>query len=163
MKKWLLLIILFTTLKTFSQHDVMMLEKKGDRLMTFGEGSIITLKTIYNQWFSGEIEDLRHDTIYINGQAFNYKEVSAIRIEGKKMNYSNNGFILMEAGVGVLLLGAVNGLYRHDQAKDWYKTSSFIVAGALLLTGFLLIRSRSKTYTLGKKFRLEYLTINPYK
>ncbi|MBS1917862.1 MAG: hypothetical protein JST87_16445 [Bacteroidetes bacterium] len=163
MKKWLLLLFLFTVLKSFSQNDVLMLEKKGDRLMTYGAGSLISLKTIYNQWFTGEIEDLRHDTIYINGQAFNYKEVSAVKIEGRKLNYSNDGFILMEAGVGVLLLGAVNGLYRGDQAKDWYKTSSFIVSGALLLVGYLLIRSRSKTYNLGKKFKLEYLTINPYK
>ena len=91
MKKWLLFFFLFTTIKSYCQNDVLMLEKKGDRLQTYGAGSSITFKTVYNQWFSGTIELLRHDSLFMNGQIFHYKEITAINIERTKLNYQVDG------------------------------------------------------------------------
>ena len=42
-------------------------------------GDPMSFETIYGQWFSGTIQDLHHDTVYIAGQAFNYNEIAVIR------------------------------------------------------------------------------------
>src|SRR6202000_2558906 len=109
---------------TQAQSDVIVLEKKGANIKTFATGMDITMQTVYNQWFTGNIEAIRHDSIFLNGLAFHYKEIAGIRIERNKLNYETDGVLLMAAGGGVLLLGAVNGLYRHDKAKSWYTTGS---------------------------------------
>ena len=160
MNKLLLLFFLFLSVHGYAQTDVLILEKKGANVKTFAAGTDITLETIYNQWFSGTIEALRNDTVFLNGIGFHYKEIAAIRAERTKLNYRTDGSLLVAAGGGVLLLGAVNGLYRKDQAKDWYTTTSFITAGSLLILGILILKSQYKTYTLGKKYTVEYLALS---
>ena len=132
-------------------------------MRTFAVGMPLIMQTIYDQWFDGTITAIRHDSIFVNGFPFHYKEISALRWERPKLNYRTDGVLLMIAGGGVLLLGAVNGLYRGDQFKDWYRPGSFITAGALLATGFLLIKLRFKKYHLGKKYTIQYLELNPNK
>jgi hypothetical protein len=163
MKKTILLFCLFASLHGYAQTDVFILEKNGANVKTFAAGTDITMETIYKQWFQGTIELIRHDSIFINGIAFHYKEIAAIRMDRTKINYQTDGTLLMAAGVGVLLLGAVNGLYRGDQVKNWYAPASFITAGGLLLLGYLCRRSANKTYLLGKKYTLQYLALSANK
>jgi hypothetical protein len=160
MKKLLLASSFFIALQCCAQNDVMMLEKNGERVKTFGPGVSIQFETIYQQWFQGTIDFLRNDTVYINGTAFNYKEIATIKINRKHLNYEADGAILVTAGAGVLLIGAINGLIRHDPASAWYTTTSYITSGALLLLGYLLLHSINKTYHLGKKFTLQYLALS---
>lgn len=160
MKKLLLLFSFFIALHCYSQNDVMMLEKNGERIKTFGPGVDIEFETIYQQWFQGTIDFLSHDSVYINGAVFHYKEIAAIRLYRKHLNYQADGAILVTAGAGVLAIGAINGLIRHDPASAWYTTTSYITSGALLLLGYLLLRSVNKTYHLGKKFTLQYLALS---
>lgn len=123
----------------------------------------LSIETVYDQWLEGYITAVRHDSIFLNGNPFHYKEIHAIRMERTKLNYTTDGALLMIAGGGVLLLGAVNGLYRGDQLKDWYKPVSFITAGTFLAVGFLMLKSRYKKYVFGKKYSLQYLELNPNK
>ena len=90
-------------------------------------------------------------------------EIKTIRFERTKLNYKADGLILMIAGGGVLMLGAVNGLYRGDPASQWYTPVSYITAGALLGLGFLLLHSQYKKYHLGKKYMLQYLSVTSNK
>jgi hypothetical protein len=138
---------------------VLVLEKNGENVKTFAASMDITMETIYNQWFSGTIEAIRHDSLYINGAAFHYKEIAVIRRERTKLNYQTDGSLLMIAGGGVLLLGAVNGLYRSDPARKWFTPTSFITAGGLLLLGFFIRKSQFQKYRLGKKYSLQYLAL----
>lgn len=160
MKKLFLLFSLFTASYCYAQNDVIMLEKNGERVKTFAAGTDITMETIYQQWFQGTIELLRNDSIFINGAVFSYKEIAAIRLDRKHLNYQADGVLLTAAGGGVLLLGAINGLIRHDQVSAWYSTTSYITSGALLLLGFLCLHSATKTYMIGKKFTLQYLALS---
>jgi hypothetical protein len=163
MKEVFLLICLFASVSVYAQTDVFVLEKKGENVKTFAAGTEIALETVYQQWFEGTIEAIRHDSVFINGIAFHYKEIAAIRLNRNKLNYRTDGTLLMAAGGGVLVLGAVNGLYRGDPAKSWYAPASYITAGGLLLLGYLILRSANKTYTLGGKYTLEYLALSANK
>jgi hypothetical protein len=136
MKKILLLFSFFTAFHCYSQNDVIMLEKKGERVKTYGAGVDIEFETIYQQWFQGTIDLVRHDSIFINGSVFHYKEIAAIRLYRKHLNYQTDGALLMTAGAGVLLLGAVNGLVRHDPVSAWYTTTSYIIIARLFIIAF---------------------------
>ncbi len=119
----------------------------------------ITFETVYGQWFTGTIDDLRRDTIYINGQAFSYKEIAAISRERTKLSNRGTGVLLMTAGAGLFAISAVNGGLRHDEPKDWYKPTGVIIGGALIASGVILVATAKKYYTLGGRFKLQYLQI----
>jgi hypothetical protein len=146
-----------------AQTDVLELKKNGSNIRTYSPGMYLVMETIYDQWFEGNITAIRHDSVFVNAFPFHYKEIKSIRFQRSKWNYKANGLILMIAGGGVLLLGAVNGLYRGDPAGQWYKPAGYITAGALLVGGYLFLKAEYKKYPIGKKFTLEYLEINPNK
>jgi hypothetical protein len=163
MKTLLFVLLFLQALSLHAQTDVLVLEKKGANLRTYATGTEISLQTIYHQWFDGTIEAIRHDSIFFNGLAFHYREIAQIRLERKKLNYRGDGTLLLVAGGGVLVLGAVNGLIRQDQPRIWYSTASFITAGGLMGLGFLLRGSLYKKYTLGRKYSLRYLELGASK
>ncbi|PWT75927.1 MAG: hypothetical protein C5B59_07760 [Bacteroidetes bacterium] len=168
MKKWLLVFYLCPYIALAQNipkdsNDVFILQKKGANVRTYAPGMPLAIETIYDQWFDGVITAIRHDSIFINNIAFHYKEIKTLRRERTKLNYTADGTILIIAGGGVLLLGAVNGLYRGDAPKDWYKPASYITAAAFILGGIILIKSKYKTYPLGKKYTIHYLELNPNK
>ena len=157
------LLALLIPLFGFSQSDLLMLNKNSAHELTFATGMHFNFETTYQQWFEGTITAIRHDSVFVNGMPFHYKEIKTVRRERTKLNYQTDGTLLMIAGGGVLLLGAVNGLYRGDPANSWYTTTSFIVAGTLLAGGFILTRLHYKKYPIGKKYSLQYLELNPNK
>ena len=144
-----------------AQRDMIVLEKNGNNVKTYSEGIDISFETIYHQWFNGMITAVRHDSIFIDGFPFHYKEIATIKKERKSLNYEADGVLLMVAGGGVILLGAVNGWYRGDNAGSWYTATSYITAGALLIGGYLLTKARYKYYHLGKKYKLTYISLDP--
>jgi hypothetical protein len=162
MKK-MILIFSFLPLFCIAQTDVIILLRHGAHLRTYTPGMAIQLETVYNQWLGGTITIIRHDSLFLDGIPFHYKEIMALKRDRTKLNYATDGILLMIAGGGVLVLGAVNGLIRSDPPKYWYTPASFITAGSLLGLGIFLRASRSKQYLLGKKYSLEYLAVSPLK
>lgn len=161
--RYRIIILLFCCIPfiTEAQTDVLVLKKRGAHVRTYTVGDEIMMETVYRQWFTGIIMDLRHDSIYINGQAFHYKEVRAIRRTHYNFGNTVLPYGMMAAGAGIFILNAVNGAYRHDKAKDWYTRSSVITGASLLIGGFILSRfTRSTTYRLGHRFKLDYLELN---
>jgi hypothetical protein len=156
-----IIILAFCAIPFFSQaqHDVLALEKNGMHVRSYTIGDPMTFRTIYGQWFSGAIEDLRRDTIYIAGQAFSYKEIGAIARDRTKFNPKAWGVGAMTVGAGVFLLGAVNGGLQGTQSSQWYSTSGLVLGTALITGGVLLLTVPKKYYTLGGKFQLQYLQI----
>ena len=155
------LILLFYIIPAFclAQHDVLVLEKRGMHVRTYAIGDPMTFRTVYDQWFTGTIDDLRKDTVYIAGQSFNYKEIAAISRIKTKWDNRNTGMILTTAGVGLFAIGAINGALRHDEPSEWYTTSGIIVGSALITAGVLFLVTSKKYYNLGGKYKLQYLQI----
>jgi len=155
-------ILLFCLIPFFgrAQNDVLILQRRGMHVKAYTIGDQLTFKTVYGQWFTGNIEDMHHDTIYIVGQAFSYKEIAAIQRINTNINYGSIGTLMMVAGGGFMAIGAINGLLRHDPAGQWYTTSGYIIGGTLVGVGFLLSRVTAKNYNLGGRFKLQYLQIS---
>jgi hypothetical protein len=160
MKKIIAAILFLMPLISFAQTDVLILQKNGRNIKTYETGQTIIFKTIYDQWLGGTITMMRNDSIFLNNMPFHVHEIAAIRNEGTKWNYVTDGTILIIAGVGVLVLNVVNGLYRNDKAGTWISTSGWITAGAFIIGGLLLKRARYSDYTVGKKYTLHYLNMH---
>jgi hypothetical protein len=159
MKKVILSILLLLPLITIAQTDVLILKKYGKNIKTYETGQTIIFKTIYDQWLGGTITAMRNDSIFLNDIPFHVHEIAAIRYEGTKWNYVNDGTLLIIAGVGVLVLNVVNGLYFNEKAGTWIATSGWITAGAFIIGGLLLKRARYSDYNMGKKYTLHYLNM----
>jgi hypothetical protein len=165
MRKIVILIICLIPFLSHAQNDVLVLTKRGMHVRAYTVGDPISFETVYGQWFTGDISDLRRDTIYINGTAFSYKEIDAIKRDRQGLNrwtgHDNRGtgIILTTAGAGLFAIGAFNGARRGDKAKEWFTTSGYIIGGALIGTGVYLIASVKKYYRLGGRYKLQYLQI----
>jgi hypothetical protein len=159
MKKIIPAILFLLPLISPAQTDVLILQKKGRNIKTYDIGQTIVFKTIYDQWLGGTITMMRNDSIFLNSIPFHVHEIAAIRYEGSQWNYVNDGTLLIIAGVGVLVLNVVNGIYRDDKAGTWIATSGWITAGAFIIGGLLLKRARYSDYNIGKKYTLHYLNM----
>src|SRR5579871_1379930 len=158
MQKLLILFICLIPFFSSAQHDVLVLQRRGMHERAFTIGDPMTFKTVYGQWFNGTIEDLRHDTVYIAGQAFNYNEIAVIR-RMSKAGWSRAGTYMLIIGGGFAAISAFNGLYRHDQPNQWFSTTGYIIGGALLAGGAVATFFTPKYYKLGGRFKLTYLQI----
>jgi hypothetical protein len=160
MQRILILLFCLTPLLSRAQHDVLALEKNGMHVRSYTVGDPMTFETVYGQWFTGTIDDLHHDTVYINGQAFSYKEIAALaREKTTGLTGKGTGIAAIIVGGGVFGLGAFNGAYRGDPAKSWYTTSGVVLGSALIATGVVLLATAKKYYKLGGRFKLQYLQI----
>ena len=160
MKKIIVAFLVLLPFFSSAQTDVLILQKKGRNIKTYEIGQNIIFKTIYDQWLGGMITMMRNDSIFLNNIPFHVHEIAAIRNEGTKWNYVNDGTLLIIAGVGVLVLNVVNGIYRNDKAGTWVATSGWITAGAFIIGGLLLRRARYSDYYIGKKYTLHYLNMH---
>jgi hypothetical protein len=160
MKKIIAALLILLPFFSSAQTDVLLLQKKGRNIITYEIGQTIVFKTIYDQWLGGTITMMRNDSIFLNNIPFHVREIAAIRNEGTKWNYVNDGTLLIIAGVGVLVLNVVNGIYRNDKAGTWVATSGWITAGAFIIGGLLLRRARYSDYYMGKKYTLHYLNMH---
>lgn len=181
-KAGLLFLLLLSTLFAFSQNDVLLLQKRGKTKQTFFSGRYIRIETRQGNYADGLITAIMKDSIYIRhfdiqktytdyggiyfDTAFRYttaihvKDIGAIISARDRSRRKSNGSILLIAGGGVMALGAINGLYRGDPPRDWYKPSSYIVAGALTSLGLLAKYSGKPKTTIGKKYSLKILPLN---
>lgn len=142
-----------------AQHDILVLEKNGMHVRAYTIGDPMTFETVYGQWFNGTIDDLHRDTVYINGQAFSYKEIGAIARQKGGLTGKATGVSAIVVGTGVFVLGAVNGGIRGDRARDWYTTSGIVLGSALIATGVVLVATAKRYYKLGGRFKLQYMQI----
>jgi hypothetical protein len=181
MRNTLTLLLLLFTISAAGQNNILLLQKKQKTIRQYYAGRFISLETVNKSHAEGLITKITNDSVYIRyfeiersmtayggvyfDTAFRYttaihvKEIGAIVYENKKSNRKRNGSILFVAGAGVMVLGAVNGLYRGDPPKDWYKPSGYITAAALMATGYFLNKSAVKRYKIGKKYQLKILAL----
>jgi len=159
MKKIIILFIYLVPLISFAQTDVLILQKNGRNIESYTPGMYIMIHTVYDQWLAGTITDMRNDSVFINNNPFHVHEIDGIRKNFSKLHLQTGGTILIIAGVGVLALNVINGLYTNEPAGQWIKASGWITAGAFILAGILMKSARYTTFTIGKKYTLHYLNL----
>ncbi|HEY4936270.1 MAG TPA: hypothetical protein VII44_06810 [Puia sp.] len=162
MKKILTAILFLIPLICLSQTDVLILQKNGRNIKTYAPGQPIMIHTVYDQWLDGTLTDLKNDSVYINDIPFHVNEIDAMRKDFSKLHLQGSGTILIIAGVGVLALNVINGLYTNEPAGSWIKATGWITAGAFIIAGFLMKSARYKNYTIGKIYTLHYLNLRPH-
>lgn len=180
-KAALLFLFLLSNLFAYSQNDVLLLQKKGKTKQTYFTGRYIYIETKQGNFADGLITAIMKDTIYIRHfdiqksytdyggiyfdtafrftTAIHYNDIGAIISTKDQSSRKRNSTILMIAGGGVFALGAINGLYRGDPPRDWYKPSGYIVGGALLGLGAFLKYGFNPRTPIGKKYTLKILPL----
>jgi hypothetical protein len=159
MNKIITIILFLLPLVSISQTDVLILQKNGSNIVTYAPGMQIMIHTVYDQWLEGTITDMRNDSIFINNNPFHVHEIDAMRKNFSKLHLQTGGTILIVAGVGLLALNVINGLYTNEPAGSWIKASGWITAGAFILAGILMKTARFKNYPIGKKYTLHYMNL----
>jgi hypothetical protein len=96
-------------------------------------------------------------TRYIS-PAFNYHEIAVIR-RANKADWNKAGTYMMIVGGGFAAISVINGGLRQDHPNQWFTTGGYIIAGALLIGGFVVGEVTPKYYRLGGRFKLTYLQI----
>lgn len=163
MKKIIAAILFLLPFTSFTQTDVLILQKNGRNIKTYAPGMPIMLHTIYDQWFEGTLTDLKNDSVFINNIPFHVKEIDELRENFSKLHLQAAGTILIVAGVGVLALNVINGLYTDEPAGTWVKTSGWITAGVFIIAGIIMKSAKYSNYPIGKKYTLHYLNLRPQK
>jgi len=162
MKKILAAVLFLVPLICLSQTDVLILQKNGRNIKTYAPGQPIMIHTVYDQWLGGTLTDLKNDSVFINSIPFHVNEIDGMRKDFSKLHLQSGGTILIIAGVGVLALNVINGLYTNEPAGSWIKASGWVTAGAFILAGILMKSARYKNYPIGKIYTLHYLNLRPH-
>jgi len=178
----LLLLVTFCYSSVFAQNNILLFQKHDKTVKTFFQGKYIAFDTKQGSSATGIITKIGKDTIYIrhfeivatgteyggvyfdtsyrHTTAIHVKDIGALHPFKDRTAMRNSGTILMMAGGGVMVLGAVNGIYRKESIRDWYKPSGYISAVALAGTGFILKKISKKKFVIGRKYQLKILSIN---
>lgn len=159
MHKVFILLICLIPVVCRAQHDVLVLQRRGMHVRAYTIGDQMVFKTVYGQWFNGTIEDLHHDTVFIAGQGFSYKEFTVIRRINTKIDWAQAGKLMMVVGAGFTAISVINGALRQDHPNQWFTTSGYVIGGVLLAGGFLLAEFAPKYYKLGSRYKLTYLQL----
>ena len=178
----LLYIFLFLSKAGTSQPSDFLVVKKNQRsVKSFFAGSNISFTTARGS-YSGEITAVKKDSLFINQYdvrqvptnlgvyvldtvatyriAFNYREILKIANDKKRgFSWAASGGSLL--GGGVLLAGVGLGTWIFTKPGTRYHASpGLVIAGAGLAgIGYLLLRSNTPYFTLGEKYRLEYVRV----
>lgn len=178
-----ILLFLFLLSGTFAiaQNNVLLLQKKGKTQKSFFPGHYISIKTKQGNFADGLITRIHQDTVYIRhfdiqqevtpyggvyfDTAFKYttaihvNDIGALVLTKGVAKNRTNGTLLLIAGGGVMALSAVNGLYRKEPAREWYKPTSYISAGALIGLGLWLRHPGKSMLRAGKKYSFKILLL----
>ncbi|MEO8582432.1 MAG: hypothetical protein ABI415_01475 [Flavitalea sp.] len=160
MVRTILFILLIFPLAVSSQTNFLILKKRGKQLRLYVTGSEISLRTVYGTSYDGYITQMQHDSVFVNGIPFHYKEIASFSNLGTRSGFLTVGTGMLAAAGGIIGLGAINGIYRKDKAKDYYSKSGLITAAALAVGGYVMRKAYFINYKVGKKYSVQYLEIN---
>jgi hypothetical protein len=159
MVKIILLIVLLGPLLAKAQNGILILKKKSKFIHVFQTGEELDMETVYQQRFKGTITAIRHDSVFLDGQPWHFREIAAIHQVRLWSGLLLLGSALLITGGGILALETTFGLTQGESIAQWYSTSGLLAAGSLLVSGFFIRRAYSPNYRIGRKFRLEVLEL----
>ena len=163
--------------------DILVLKKNLKTIKTYFPGTEININT-NEGYYDGTITSIRKDSIFINHYdirqipsslgiyfldtvaiyryGINYKNITALNkpYDSKKFNWSGSGGALF--GGGILLTTVGLGTWLFSKPNTRYHASPYLVGASAVLAGlgYLLVKSGNKGMGIGKKYSLEYISVN---
>ncbi len=179
MRKGLVFLVLFMYWQTgVAQNDFILLKKDHFTIKTMFTGSDVSFTTPV-RYYSGHINSIQKDSInlleydirqiptsmgvYIIDTVATYrsriyyKDILKIGTKQKGFNVAASGGSLMGGGILITTIGL--GTWIFTKPGDQYHASPKLVIGAAVLgaAGYALSKASSGSYTIGKKYHLEYI------
>lgn len=158
MQKLLLLFFLSLSQLVFAQRGFLYVKKKGfKKVRTFEEGSVLKFETKDNQIIYGGLALVKKDSVYVNGNWFDVRQVKKIFLrEKKRKGFDTPTFLLTTAGVALSTAGMTLAKWvSFDKALSY---SAGLGYGNFLITHFPNLKR--KKYSIGKKFSLQTLDLH---
>lgn len=161
--------------------DFIVLKKNNQTIKSFFAGTGIALETIDGS-YAGLITSIKKDSVFLNQYdirqvptslgvyildtaatyriGFNYKDIIKIYDQKSKgFNKSASGGSLFGGGILLTVIGL--GTWIFTKPGTQYHASPYLIAAgaAAAGTGYLLLKSGSGNYTIGKKYHLQYIQV----
>lgn len=176
------LIASFIYTAVFSQPSDFLIIKKGQRsIKSFFAGSNIAFETDKG-FYEGQINAIQKDSLFLTvfdikqvmtnfgfyildtiatyQLTFNYKDIIKIPIQKRRgFDWKATGYTFFYGGI--LITGFGLGTWIFTRPKTQYHAAPSLVISSAILAGigYLLVRDHRTKYTIGKKYRLEYVKV----
>jgi hypothetical protein len=161
-----------------AQNDFIIIKKNDRTMKTMFTGSPVSFATSL-RYYSGRIDFIKNDSIYLSEydvrqmptnlgvyildtvatyhSEIYYRDILKIGNERKGFDLAASGASLF--GGGILLTTIGLGTWIFTKSGDRYHASPKLVIGSAVLgaAGYILLKTNSNNYTIGKKYQLKYI------
>lgn len=164
--------------------DFIRVKKRNNRtLKTFFTGSFISCQTVYGNYISGIIRDVRNDSVFIKEfdirtvpnqwgvssvdtlgsyiVGIHYKDIDIVIFpKHESFGFLKNGTLFIIGGLGYATLNLVNGKYLNESITSQDNLKSLGISLGVAGVGFLMNRLRKINNRNGKSYQVEYIRMN---
>lgn len=179
---FLFIIALFLCAPVLSQpSDFIVIKKGGKAVKSFMSGNNISFHTP-NGTYSGLINAIRRDSLFLiqfdvrrvpttigtyildtvatYRLGFNYSEITRIESHNRKgFDLPSSGGSLLGGGILITAVGLGTWIFTKPGTQYYASPALVISSAALAGIGYLLVRSNSNKYNIGKKYQLQYVKV----
>lgn len=175
-----LLCLVYSCIASAQQSDFLVL-KKGDRTeRSYFEGTAIAFSTAYGS-YGGNIEKINKDSIFLIQYdirrvptrlgvyvldtfatyhlVFHYQDILAMDKKRYGFNWNSAGGTLLGTGSLLTVLGAGSWLVTKKDSRSYARPEFVAACAGLAGLGYLLLKTNTNNYKLGKKYSLEYIRV----
>ena len=161
--------------------DFIVIKKDQRTVKSFFAGSNISFETDRG-YYSGQIKSIKKDSLFINQYdirqlptslgvyvldtvatyrlAFNYKEIIKVGKQKRRgFDWSSSGGSLLGGGTLITLAGLGSWVFTKAGTESHASTALVVGGAALAGIGYILLRSNTSNYTIGKKYQLQYISV----
>ncbi|MEO7531393.1 MAG: hypothetical protein ABIS69_08280 [Sediminibacterium sp.] len=164
--------------------DFIKVKKRNNRtLKTFFTGSLISCRTVYGNYISGIVRDVRNDSVFIKEfdirsvpnqwgvssvdtlgsfiVGIHYKDIETVVFPKREsFGFVKNGSLFIIGGLGYATLNLVNGKYLNESITSSDNLKSLGISLGVAGVGFLMNRLRKINNRNGKRYTVEYVRMN---
>jgi len=173
-----LLCLLFLSISSNAQSDLLVLKKNGRTQQSFFPGSEIAFTTATGA-FDAYITSIERDSVFLIQYdvrqvptnmgvyildtvtkyrfGINYHDITGFGKNNNKFNWNGSGSALFGGGILLTTVGLGTWIFTKPNTRYYASPTLVITAAALAGIGYLMMKSYNKGRPLGKKFSLVYI------
>jgi hypothetical protein len=182
--RFLFILCCFCYTPVSAQNDLLVLKKNNKTIQSFYPGSPFIFSTA-NGNFNTYITGIQKDSIYVvqydirtvptnlgiyvldtvarYNFGINYRDIISLGKMNNHFDWSASGGALFGGGILITTVGLGTWIFTKPNTR--YYASPYLVGGAALLAGvgYLLARKGAAGIVMGKKYRLDYISLSSKK